>query len=32
MNKYYDVHNHLFNKHFLAKELLYRMMKELKNF
>jgi predicted TIM-barrel fold metal-dependent hydrolase len=30
MNKYYDVHNHLFNKHFLAKELLYRMIKELK--
>jgi predicted TIM-barrel fold metal-dependent hydrolase len=32
MNKYYDVHNHLFNKHFLGKELLYRMMKELKKF
>jgi predicted TIM-barrel fold metal-dependent hydrolase len=32
MNKYYDVHNHLFNKHFLAKELLYRMMKEMKKF
>lgn len=32
MNKYYDVHNHLFNKHFLAKELLYRMIKELKKF
>ncbi|HPE75973.1 MAG TPA: amidohydrolase family protein [Draconibacterium sp.] len=32
MNKYYDVHNHLFNKHFLGKELLYRMMKELRKF
>lgn len=32
MRKYYDVHNHLFNKHFLAKELLYRMIKELKNY
>lgn len=32
MNKYYDVHNHLFNKNFLAKELLYRMIKELKKF
>lgn len=32
MNKYYDVHNHLFNKHFLAKELLYRMIKELKKY
>lgn len=30
MEKYYDVHNHLFNKNFLAKELLYRMVKELK--
>jgi hypothetical protein len=30
MEKYYDVHNHLFNKKFLAKELLYRMIKELK--
>ncbi len=30
MSKYYDVHNHLFNKHFLGKELLYRMMKELR--
>ncbi|WP_372950382.1 amidohydrolase family protein [Mariniphaga sp.] len=30
MEKYYDVHNHLFNKNFLAKELLYRMIKELK--
>jgi predicted TIM-barrel fold metal-dependent hydrolase len=32
MNKYYDVHNHLFNKNFLAKELLYRMIKEMKKF
>jgi predicted TIM-barrel fold metal-dependent hydrolase len=32
MDKYYDVHNHLFNKHFLGKELLYRMMKELRKF
>jgi predicted TIM-barrel fold metal-dependent hydrolase len=32
MNKYYDVHNHLFNKHFLGKELLYRMIKELGKF
>jgi len=31
MAKYFDVHNHLFNKDFLAKELLYRLMKELKN-
>ncbi len=30
MPKYFDVHNHLFNKNFLAKELLYRLMKELK--
>ncbi len=30
MPKYYDIHNHLFNKDFLAKELLYRLMKELK--
>ncbi len=30
MDKYFDVHNHLFNKHFLGKELLYRMMKELR--
>lgn len=30
MAKYYDIHNHLFNKDFLAKELLYRLMKELK--
>lgn len=30
MEKYFDVHNHLFNKHFIAKELVYRMMKELK--
>ena len=30
MEKYYDVHNHLFNKNFLAKELLSRMIKELK--
>ncbi len=28
---YYDIHNHLFNKHFLAKELLYRLMKEMRN-
>jgi predicted TIM-barrel fold metal-dependent hydrolase len=32
MTKYFDVHNHLFNKDFLAKELLYRMMKEMKKF
>ena len=32
MNKYYDIHNHLFNKHFLGKEILYRMMKELRKF
>jgi predicted TIM-barrel fold metal-dependent hydrolase len=32
MAKYFDVHNHLFNKNFLAKELLYRLMKELKKF
>ncbi len=32
MTKYYDVHNHLFNKHFLAKELMYRLMKEMKQF
>lgn len=32
MDKYFDVHNHLFNKHFLGKELLYRMMKELRKF
>ncbi len=32
MDKYYDIHNHLFNKNFLAKELLYRLMKELKHF
>jgi predicted TIM-barrel fold metal-dependent hydrolase len=32
MAKYFDVHNHLFNKDFLAKELVYRLMKELKNF
>jgi predicted TIM-barrel fold metal-dependent hydrolase len=32
MDKYYDIHNHLFNKDFLAKELLYRLMKELKHF
>jgi hypothetical protein len=30
MSKYYDIHNHLFNKHFLAKELLYRMIREMK--
>lgn len=30
MEKYYDIHNHLFNKNFLAKELLYRLMKEMK--
>jgi hypothetical protein len=32
MTKYFDVHNHLFNKNFLGKELLYRLMKELKKF
>jgi predicted TIM-barrel fold metal-dependent hydrolase len=32
MTKYYDIHNHLFNKNFLAKELLYRMMREMKKF
>lgn len=32
MTKYFDVHNHLFNKNFLAKELHYRLMKEMKNF
>jgi predicted TIM-barrel fold metal-dependent hydrolase len=32
MKKYYDIHNHLFNKNFLAKELLYRLMKEMKKF
>jgi predicted TIM-barrel fold metal-dependent hydrolase len=32
MTKYFDIHNHLFNKDFLAKELLYRLMKELKKF
>lgn len=32
MAKYYDIHNHLFNKDFLAKELMYRLMKELKKF
>jgi predicted TIM-barrel fold metal-dependent hydrolase len=32
MAKYFDVHNHLFNKHFLGKELLFRIMKELKKF
>ena len=30
MPKYYDIHNHLFNKDFLAKELLYRLMKEIR--
>lgn len=30
MAKYYDIHNHLFNKDFLAKELLYRLLKEMK--
>lgn len=30
MAKYFDIHNHLFNKNFLAKELLYRLLKELK--
>jgi predicted TIM-barrel fold metal-dependent hydrolase len=30
MAKYFDVHNHLFNKHFLGKELLFRIMKEMK--
>lgn len=28
---YYDIHNHLFNKNFLARELLYRLMKEMRN-
>ncbi|MFZ5431573.1 MAG: amidohydrolase family protein [Bacteroidota bacterium] len=32
MTQYYDIHNHLFNKNFLAKELLYRMMREMKKF
>ena len=32
MAQYFDVHNHLFNKHFLAKELMYRLMKEMKQF
>lgn len=32
MPQYFDIHNHLFNKNFLAKELLYRLMKEMKNF
>jgi predicted TIM-barrel fold metal-dependent hydrolase len=32
MAKYFDVHNHLFNKDFLAKELLYRILKEMKKF
>lgn len=32
MEKYYDIHNHLFNKNFMAKELLYRLMKELRKF
>ena len=30
MATYFDIHNHLFNKNFLAKELLYRLLKELK--
>jgi predicted TIM-barrel fold metal-dependent hydrolase len=30
MATYYDIHNHLFNKRFLAKELLYRLLKEMK--
>lgn len=30
MATYYDIHNHLFNKDFLAKELLYRLMKEIR--
>ncbi len=30
MEKYFDIHNHLFNKNFLAKELLYRLVKEMK--
>ncbi len=32
MTPHFDVHNHLFNKHFLAKELMYRLMKEMKQF
>jgi len=32
MPKYFDIHNHLFNKDFLAKELLYRLLKEFKKF
>ncbi len=32
MAKYFDVHSHLFNKNFLAKELLYRLLKEVKKF
>ena len=28
---YYDIHIHLFNKDFLAKELLYRLMKEMRH-
>ncbi len=31
MTPYFDIHNHLFNKNFLAKELRYRLIKELKN-
>lgn len=31
MPKYFDIHNHLFNKNFLAKELLYRLMKEVEH-
>lgn len=30
MAKYFDIHSHLFNKNFLAKELLYRLLKEVK--
>lgn len=30
MAKYYDIHNHLFNKDFLGKELLYRLILEMK--
>ena len=30
MAPYFDIHNHLFNKDFLAKELLYRLMKEIR--
>lgn len=32
MTRYYDIHNHLFNKNFLAKELLCRLMLEMKKY